>query len=456
MTDPNYIQWFLTDDEMEACSATFLMNNNKKENFSISLATYGNIIKARFQNNDTAISNYLNTAQSLVGNKDFEQALYNMVDALPLPEITTGHLYVGAIRSELISNSESYQKMISQVSAALSNIINLLGAADLDAIMPGTAAYEAMHKLFPDDADFDRVITTKQHQSLDNRFKGQYNYLLSLLPAFADCLSTTGSDASLQVIQRILRPIQTLMGICSEYQAEIEIDKLLDNIGKGLNSPNISVQRVGDEGIKGGFRTGTADLSVNMGEGGSGVNFSVPNLGLSLKRTHKNLATAQRVKIQLKGGATFGKIMGELAPGLVTNFYTLFANTAPTVRGITQRPVPNNTLQSAYRYVKMAALVPALIGNANSDDLVCILVINNQAFTIFDLLNKLANVANDDSKVITKPALSTLRKGIVEQHKAIFDQTPYPDRMSRSNAIRAAIDKLTITMALDLALADLR
>jgi hypothetical protein len=75
-------------------------------------------------------------------------------------------------------------------------------------------------------------------------------------------------------------------------------------------------------------------LSVNLGEGAAGLSFNMPNLGLSLKRTHKNLDTAKSVKIQLKGGTTFGKIMSELAPGLVTNFYTLFANTAPTMHGI--------------------------------------------------------------------------------------------------------------------------
>jgi hypothetical protein len=48
MTDPNYIQWFLTDEEMAACTATFNMSNFKKENFSVSLKTYGDIIRNRF------------------------------------------------------------------------------------------------------------------------------------------------------------------------------------------------------------------------------------------------------------------------------------------------------------------------------------------------------------------------------------------------------------------------
>lgn len=456
MTDPNYIQWFLTDEEMAACTATFNMSNFKKENFSVSLKTYGDIIRNRFQGNDQAISEYLNAARSLTGNQAFEQVFNNAIDALPMPDITTGQLFIPAVRSALTKDSESYQKMVSQVSEALANIINLLGGADLDAIMPGTPGYEALQKIMPDNTMVDRVITTRQYDALDGRFKGQYKYLLSLLPDFADCISSTGSDASLNIIQRILRPIQTLMGICSEYQAEIEANKLLDDLAKGLKAPNLSISRVGDEGLKGGFRTGTADLSVNLGEGAAGLSFNMPNLGLSLKRTHKNLDTAKSVKIQLKGGTTFGKIMSELAPGLVTNFYTLFANTAPTMHGIKQSPVTKPTLDSAYRYMKMAALVPALIGNANAPDLVCILVINNKAFTIFDLLSKLSNAAGDDSKVIVKPAFSTQRKGIVAQHQAIFEQTPYPERMNRSNAIRAAIDSLSLTMALNLALDDLR
>jgi hypothetical protein len=51
--------------------------------------------------------------------------------------------------------------MVSQVSEALANIINLLGGADLDAIMPGTPGYEALQKIMPDNTMVDRVITTR-------------------------------------------------------------------------------------------------------------------------------------------------------------------------------------------------------------------------------------------------------------------------------------------------------
>jgi hypothetical protein len=92
----------------------------------------------------------------------------------------------------------------------------------------------------------------------------------------------------------------------------------------------MKITRVGDEKDS-GFRIGTADLSVNLGENAN-LNFSLPNLGMSLKRSHKNVKTSKEINIKLKG-STYGGLMQDIDPKLVTAFYTIYANTRPVVRG---------------------------------------------------------------------------------------------------------------------------
>jgi hypothetical protein len=127
----------------------------------------------------------------------------------------------------------------------------------------------------------------------------------------------------------MLMPIQTLIGICSEYQAEYEVKKLIDKLAKDLEASGMRVLRTGDEGDS-GFRIGTADLTIQMGEN-SNISFTMPNLGMSLKRSHKNLDTAKEVNIKLKS-STYGGLLQEVDPDLVTAFYTIYANTRPIIR----------------------------------------------------------------------------------------------------------------------------
>jgi hypothetical protein len=98
-----------------------------------------------------------------------------------------------------------------------------------------------------------------------------------------------------------------------------------------MKSSGMRVERVGDEKDS-GFRIGTADLTINLGENPS-MSFNVPNMGMSLKRSHKDLSKADSVNIKLKG-STYGGLMQEIDPDLVTAFYTIYANTRPVVRGV--------------------------------------------------------------------------------------------------------------------------
>lgn len=454
--DASYIQWYLEPEEMSSTSAAFAAYNYKtaKEQMQnqASFNAYKQKMLQRFGGSDTEVSNYLNMARNFVNNKGFQAALNQAIDNLKMPELTNRSVW--ARKDELSKNAQEFQRLSGQILNALESIISLLGVGDgLSAVMPGTTAEKAIKNMFPESQDYNRIITQKQYQELDSKYRGQYNYLLSLIPDFqAELASGHMTDNGARIISKILMPIQTLIGICNEYQVEIEVNKMLDDFQKAFNNPNIKVSRVGDEGdVKGGFRIGTADLSISMGEEGGSGSIRIPNLGISLKRSAKDLNKAMNVNIKLKG-TTIGALMKEIDPSLVTCFYTLYANAQPVVNGKKQAAIPGGTLTNAYACMKAQMLIPALIGNIDSEDLVCIFVINNQAYTVFDLL-QMISIRPDGGAMTMKPAFSTLHKGVVAAHQSFYNATTDPAIRSRN--IRKMIDNISTQIYLQLSTAGL-
>ena len=191
------------------------------------------------------------------------------------------------------------------------------------------------------------------------------------------------------------------------------MEKILKDLESSTNNKNISIKRVGSEGsASGGYKIGTADLSLSLGENAN-LNFNLPNLGMSLKRTSKNLNTASEVNIKLKG-STYGKMLKDVDPKLLTAFYTIYAYTNPKGQG----DVPNAALNGAYKLMKMEASISALIGNIDVEDLVFVLIVNNKSITIFDLLKSMTT-SNTDPFTLT-PAFRSSRNRVIEQHKKLY------------------------------------
>lgn len=438
---------------MQEVSEPFLAYRNAKNDllYNISFTNYSNIIKQRFNNNNSAVEDYLNFARTFINNDDFLAAFNKTIDTLQFPDLTNQQMFIPALQQSLIRNVDNYQKLTEQITSSIQSIITVLGMTGLDDIMPGTDAYNALVQLFGNDEQkVNRIITENKHLQLENTFKGQYRAMISKLPDFLDIVESPGSDIdkTFRLLARMLMPIQTLIGICSEYQVEYEFEQLLNNFQKNFHNDNIKISRVGDEADP-GFRVGTADLAVSLGANPQ-VSFNVPNLGMSLKRSHKNLDTAKEVNIKLKG-STYGGLMQDIDPGLVTAFYTLYANTQPTVNGKKQGAIPSGALTSAYNQMKAQMLVTALIGSKDSPNLVFILVINNRAYTIFDLLQTLRDeVYHDTSSVLLKPAFRSMRRSIGDKHQALFDSYNIKQKEQRSAKIRSFIDRISAAMELKL------
>lgn len=457
----DYIQWYLDNNEMDEVTRPFANYAGAKRKLmgEASFEFYKRKLEQSFQTSDD-MNRFLQTSAEIVGNKNFERALDNAINNLQMPELSNMKVaHVGYYRNLLKSNADEFSKLVGQINNALSSMISILGISDFSALPPdnknGTSnaqLNQALKIIYKDNPiEKDRIIKLSEFQSLDNKYKGQYGYLLSLIPDFAQLVSVASNggvatDESLNILAKILTPIQTLIGICNEYQVEIETNKLLDDFSKSLGK-NITVSRVGDTGSAEGFSIGTADIAIHVQQGATTGSFSIPDIGLSLKRTGKNVDTMKSTNIRLKS-TNIGGLMHELDPDLVTKFYTLYANATPVVKGVQQEKIPNTTMVAAYKYMKSLALVPALVGNFNVDELVSIFVINNKSYTIYDLLAAIAESSDEDVGVIFKKELSSQRTGIIAQHKKYFDATDYEKRQERSNAIRAAINKLSVAVDL--------
>lgn len=445
-----YVNWFLDKNEMDEMVGNFI---TQKQTFSnqAALNHYSKIILNKFKNSEE-MDSYLNLVRQLVGNKNFEGALNQAVEALPMPTIGSRQLYIGAIQQEILADAKKFEQLQNEVTASLEAIISTLGVSDFPLIDKdlNSEALVALKQIYGNNEKiYNQMITGKQYQELDARFRGQYRYLLNLLPDFASCLSGSPSQTSLNIIQKLLGPIQRLIGICAEYQVEYEVQKILKELEKSLNSKNIKVQRVGDDKAEAkGFSTQTADLSISLGDNGK-INFNIPNLGMTLKRTRKKINKNNTLNIKLKTGTNYGMLIKDIDSNVVNAFYNLYVNTRPIVNGIQQSSIPGGTLTAMYNHMKSLMGVTALIGDANAEDLVFVLVINEKAYTIFDLLSKMSE-ANLDKAFQIKPAFTTARKGLLEKHKELYSKYTPEERELRSSGIINSINKTSASVYMNI------
>ena len=432
----DYIQWNLENQEMSEVIAPFAnyMTAKKQIINQHRFERYSQIIINKFGNEKNA-EQYFKLVDSILGNDSFQAALSAAVDKVAFPSMTNMQLkYVKNIQELLKRDIDTYQKLVTEVYKALEGIITSFGMINLNKVVT-PEANAVLTDIFGNTVNEMKLVKQKDHAELEGVTLGQYKYLLSMLPDFKDILSSVsagGTDASIQMLSKILVPIQTLIGFSSEYQINYELDKILDDLIDTAKGSGIQIKHVGTEGSNsGGYKVGTADLSIVLGENGN-FNFNLPNLGMSLKRSSKNLNSAESVNIKLKG-STYGKLLHDVDPQLLTAFYTIYAYTNPKGQG----DVPPSSLNAAYKLMKMEASISALIGNIDVDDLVFVLVVNNKTITIFDLLKSMAT-SNTDPFTLT-PAFKSVRNDLIAKHKSFY-QNDASKANDRSEKLRSYID----------------
>lgn len=471
-TNPDYIQWYLASpDEMNRLAIAMQNYKTQKSNniASVAIDQYGKLIKSRFHENDNQIATFTNLATSFVGNEDFKRKIEDATNKMKMPSVSNKSIFT---QGDLLKDVNTYQNLINEIKNALTSIIGVLGASDLSALAPkdGSESYDT-NKVFndikqlygSDYKEFDRIIKIDEYKTLANSFQGQYRYLLSKIPSFLELAQkSTGTDEDKILIAKILAPIQRLVGISSEIKTEVELQEIIKDLEKSFSQyKNITISRVGDTGDD-TFRVGTADLSIILTPKQGEIDMQMPNLGITQKRTTTSLSKNAVLNIHLKS-SDYGKILKDVDQNLLTAFYTIYTNARPiSPYGVQQKSLPNGLLTDSYKYMKALALITALVGDINAKDLVCIIVINEKAYTIFDFLERIKNkiTAGDDNIFSITPAFSTSHGELVKKHIELYESFLKDNidvgRFKRSSEIRKAIEKISVSCSLKIQTSFLR
>lgn len=433
----NYIQWALKDDTetKELIGNYFRQKNNNLNNARFNI--YSKMIKNKFENNQQNLNSYLQLVRSVVKDSNFSTALDNAINKLPMPTLSNFDLLQRETQEQLINSAEDFDKLVNEIKVALGAIVRIMETENLIGVNPETITLLQELGISSDGA----FLNLRQNAQTERALQGQYKWLLSQLPDFKDAISGNRID-SIKVLSKILIPIQTIIGFASEHQLSNEINEIEKNLILGLQGiSGITATVVGNNpGSNKGqnsFKFQTSDLSLSFtNEKGEAI-FNIPSFGVSLKRSRKNLGTAEFVRIKLKR-STYGKLLQEAPPRMKTIFYTLYAYAN---KNYPLNSLGEEALENAYQTMKIYATITGLVGNLDAEDLAFVFVLNNKAITIFDLLESMKSDADSRSFELL-PEFSKQRGRIQKQHISFYSKTS-KGANGRSNKIRKAIDHIS-------------
>lgn len=364
---------------------------------------YSDRIKELFNNSDKSREEYFKLARLLANNPEFEKVLNSSLNELYENKYSGGgtvkELTVDIIKKYI----EEYQDKIDDMKNAVLNLTSILGIAGIeeslgvDNTKEVISAIERMTK----EKGFakDRIITLERYKKMSKSFQGQYRALLKNVVSFYksnpdDVIGTT------DIINRILVPVQTLSGIAYELLIEKNFTELIKDFKldwRGTPTA-IEVKRVGDDSNDdslNSFRVGTTDLSFNFTNGKGKIFFSLPNFGASVKRSVKGIKNNDKFDINLKT-STLGKLLSaaEEMNGNTFSpyFYNFYASkdVAKFKNGKEVSVAGASNIEDSLMALKAQILLPSLVGNLTSNDMLSLFIINEKAYTIFDLLSGLS------------------------------------------------------------------
>ena len=250
----------------------------------------------------------------------------------------------------------------------------------------------------------------------------------------------------------------TLAGFIPEY--------IKNNLG--ISDDNFKIMAEGTKSSE-MFKTRTEDVSVEMdfkgmlsGKKKGEVRVALP--GVTLKRT--NIKNGNVAHVNIKTNALLGNFLGKLDGSNLIEFYQAYAdyNMALLIGG---KKYPAQLKQSQakggmemmYNYMHAFMLPYALAGALTANDLAYYMIINNQVYTVPEIMEKITD-KNDYSFVISN--LSSSQAGIKNQHQGMYklQEPPHSDdeeerkekKYQRSNEIINKIHGLKINMQLMLKL----
>lgn len=415
---------------------------------------YSDRIKELFNNSDKSREEYFKVARLLANNPEFEKVLNNSLNELYVNEYFGGgvpkNLSVDTVRKYI----KEYQDKIDDMKNAVLNLISILGISGIeqslgvDNTKKVISAIERMTK----EKGFakDRIITLENYKKMSESFQGQYRALLKNIASFyqSDLNDVRGTT---EIINKILIPVQTLSGIAYELLIEKNFAELMEGFKLDWQGTptKIKVTRVGDDSNDeslNSFRVGTTDLSFNFTDGKGHILFSLPNFGASVKRSVKGINNNNKFDISLKT-STLGKLLAAAEEmngnSFSPYFYNFYASedVAKFKNGKEVSVVGASSIEDSLMALKAQILLPSLIGNLTSKNMLSLFIINEKAYTIFDLLSGLSQ-----SKM-GRLGLSGLggksRTEVQAENKPTFKTA-----VQRSDYLLSMMKKITLSMSI--------
>lgn len=282
---------------------------------------------------------------------------------------------------------------------------------------------------------------------------------MSLLPTKAK-MQATDKDSLGSFIQEIFSAQYQMAGVLLEYlvhdSANLLIESsLLKGLGKGLSV--VSSTHTGKKSSQHqmSFRTGTMDIKLDIHH--AKLSMTLPT-GLSLKKS--KTSTRNEIKsISLKS-STVGKMLDilEQNAGIINynqrqSFYNIYASHGRQKQGVEGYYRYNGNLSTYLQQMNKLFLLPALAGSLTKDDLSIMFIVNNRAYSIYEIL-----ASSPDIKVSGGLSLS----GQVQdrrKHKwkvAKEDEEPVSAAKRRSDEIINIINSRSINLRMTLKLSQMK
>ena len=422
---------------------------------------YSDRIKELFNNNDKSREEYFRLARLLVNNSEFEKVLNSSLNELYKNKYSGGGVPKNLSADTVRKYIKEYQDKIDDMKNAVLNLTSILGISGIeqslgvDNTKEVISAIERMTK----EKGFakDRIITLENYKKMSESFQGQYRALLKNIASFyqSDLNDVRGTT---EIINKILIPVQTLSGIAYELLIEKNFAELMKGFKLDWQGTPIAIEvkRVGDDrndDSLNSFRVGTTDLSFNFTDGEGHILFGLPNFGASVKRSIKGIKNNGKFNINLKT-STLGKLLSAAEEmngnAFSPYFYNFYASedVAKFKNGKEVSVAGASNIKDSLMALKAQILLPSLVGNLTSNDMLSLFIINEKAYTIFDLLSGLSQ--SKTGRLGLSGLGGKSRTGVQAKNKPTFKTA-----IQRSDYLLYMMKKITLNISIKFHLSEI-
>ena len=261
-----------------------------------------------------------------------------------------------------------------------------------------------------------------------------------------------------QAYANIMGQLQILIGILSQSIAENCVngeirDKLSEVFSQAFNIDTglfkITAKDTGAEKSNStdGFDIGTDDLSIFFEGTRGGISFKLPVM-ISLKRINVSPTTKnKRIKVKK---SKIGKLLDLMDSSKRNSFYNIYANLNRQSTSIDKKfkngnntfPTNPGDIQQIYNSYNREFVLNALAGSLTEDDLSTVFIVNDNAYSMFDIIRKRLDNGEMPFEYGSAVITTAQQKKVANYHSGLYQPQAIGAEYIRSNNIINHINQL--------------